>query len=166
MKSFLLACAALIATIASGQAGAKQVSCPGFAEGKGSSPTEVDRFYAERATAIVRAALISDTATVSTLVSPRAQFSTWRGDNATGSRKNGTAGAIEWARDLDPSGFESLINRPGPISIVTLKCEQTTTVLFRTRVAGTGVNVTFKFVGGRLVQATGHEVLLLEGDVS
>lgn len=166
MQSMLLALAALlIATIAPEQAIARPLSCPGFPEETGSSPNEIDSFYAVRAAAIVRAGLASDMATLGIFVSPKARFATWRRDYSTGGRQIGAAGATEWAQDMAPSRFESLIDQPGPISITPLKCERTTTLLFRTRAAGKGVNVTFEFRDGLLVQATGHEVLLLEGDL-
>jgi len=166
MTSTLRACAALL-LVASvpAQATATQTVCPGFAEGNASSPGEVDRFYVARAVTIVRVGLGADTATLATLVAPNAAFATWRGDYATGGREAGVAGAVAWARDLDPSRFESFIDQRGLVSVTTPNCRQTATILFRTQGAGTGINVTFEFLDGLLVRATGREVMLVEGAI-
>ena len=147
------------------QATAKQRACPGFPEGSATSPTEVDRFYLARAVAIVRAGLAGDTATLGTLISPDATFFTWRGDYATGGRKSGVAGAIAWAKDLNPSRFESAIDQLGAIAVTPSACEQTTRILFRTPDAAKGVTVTLEFVEGQLVRASGRELLLVDGDI-
>lgn len=144
---------------------AKQASCPGFVEGKGTVPAEVDRFYANRAVSIVRAGLDADEAALGALVSPDATFETWRGDYTSGSRQGGATGAVIWSRDLNSTNFETLIDRRGLISVTPLKCEWSATVLFRTQQAETGVRATFKFVDGMLIQTVGHEVVLIEGKV-
>ncbi|MEG3152052.1 hypothetical protein U1769_19355 [Sphingomonas sp. ZT3P38] len=165
MTSTLRACAALlVVALVPAQATATQTLCPGFAEGN-ASPGAVDRFYVARAVTIVRAGLAADTATLATLVSPDAAFATWRGDYAIGGRETGVAGTVAWARDLNPSRFESSIDQRGPISVATPNCRQTARILFGTRDAGTGVNVTFEFLDGLLVRATGREVILVEGEI-
>ena len=163
MKLFSLVSAALgIAWVAPAKASNIKASCAGFLQG--SSPVDVNRFYADRAVSIVRAGLDGDTKALGALVSPIAKFVIWRGDNGTG-RQVGTAGVIELARSLAGTRFQTMTSRPGPISISAAKCEWSAIVLFRTRKPETGINVTFKFVDGVLVEAEGHEVDLYEGDV-
>jgi len=163
-KGLCIFAALLVPAVACEPAFGRQASCPGFAKG-GSSPLQVERFYAELAVAIVQAGLADDKTKLGKLVSPNAKFSTGRGDYSTGGRQSGVSGAIEWSRDLTPSKFESFIERPGPITMTTIKCEMATTILFRTRDATTGVKAVFKFVDGRLIEASGQEVIILDGDV-
>jgi hypothetical protein len=163
MKGFVLVSAAVwVAWIAPAKASNINPSCAGFLAG--SSPLDVNRFYADRAVSIVRAGLDGDNKTLGALVSPIAKFALWRGDNAIG-RQVGVAGAIEMARSLAGTRFQTMTNRPGPISISAVKCEWSAIVLFRARQPETSMNVTFKFVDGLLIEAEGHEVDLYEGDV-
>ena len=162
MRTLILALATLVTLVAPAKASAKATSCAGFLER--SSPIDVNRFYATRAIDIVRAGLDGDKKSLDVLVSPIARFELWRGDTGTG-RQGGVAGAIEMARNLAPTRFQTVSDRPGPISISPVKCEWTTFLLLRTQQPNTGINVRFKFVDGLLLEAVGHEVDLYEGDV-
>jgi hypothetical protein len=141
---------------------ASETSCAGFPDR--SYPVDVNRFYADRAIAVIKAGLGGDQAKLGALVYPTARFLIWRGDFGVG-RQLGIAGAIEMARNMAPTRFESITIRPGPISISSSKCEWSTTVLFRTQQAETAFNVAFKFVDGLLVEAYGHEVDRYESNV-
>jgi hypothetical protein len=163
VKGFILVSAVVgITWVAPAKANNIKASCAGFLEE--SSLVDVNRFYADRVVSIVRAGLDGDKQALGALVSPIAKFAIWRGDNGLG-RQVGVAGAIEMARSLAGTRFQTMTNRPGPISISAKKCEWSAIVLFHTRKPETGFNVTFKFVDGLLVEAEGHEVDIYEGDV-
>lgn len=69
------------------------------------------------------------------------------------------------ARSLAATRFQTMKDLPGPNSISASNCEWSTIVLFRTHQPDKGINVTFQFTDGVLVEAEGHEVALYEGDV-
>jgi hypothetical protein len=141
-----------------------RTSCPGIAHARGNS-VEIDRFYARRATLIVRAALSQDLPTLDAQVDRRAHFALWRGDFSSSGRDEGSAGAIEFARDLRPVRFELASVQPGPISVLVPDCRWSVTILFRTPQTEVGVSVRFDFREGRLTSATGSQVAILEGEI-
>ena len=165
MQRFKLAFIAFTTMMSvSAPASAGQPQCAGFGAG-GSSPLQVDQFYATRTVSIVRAALKGDTEALAGLVAPNAAFSVWRGDDGFGSRQSGVPGVLELVRVLKPVRFQVASDLPGPIALRPLKCEWTTTIVFRTESADEGAAMKFEFVDGLLVRATGRVVVLTEGDV-
>ena len=165
MQRFKPAFVALTAMMSvSAPASAGSPPCTGFETG-GSSPLAVDQFYAARTITIVRAALKGDTKALAGLVAPGAVFSVWHGDAGFGSRQSGVPGVIELVRLLRPVHFQIASDLPGPVILRPLKCEWTTTMIFRTEAPDEGAAMKFEFADGLLVRATGRAVVLTEGDV-
>lgn len=116
---------------------------------------------------MLRAALADNRNALAALVAPDAKFALWRGDYASSARSPGPPGAILFAKDLKGERFEVASPVLGPVYYPAnfTDCTWKMTVLFRTQVAGKGVSVEFAFRDGLVTSATGHEVVLLSGDI-
>jgi hypothetical protein len=164
MKKLVLACTTLAMAFFAAEANAKGSSCPGFVDGQ-ASQFDADEFYANRAISIVRAALKNDAASLDSLVAAQAKFAISRGDYTTSARDSGVRGIMEMVRDVKPTGFQTSTTLRGPLSVLIEKCAWTAQVTLRTAKSDEGVVVKFDFVDGLLVQGTGHQVKLAEGDL-
>lgn len=138
-------------------------ACPGFESGP-TSDTDVDRFYANRAVEIVRAAGKGDE--LEGLVSPDFDFEIWRGDAASGSRmKKGADAAVAMAAYLKPTSYQFVTVFSGPIATVPPEqCRWSAKLLWRREGDELGVSTIFDFEDGRLVRVTGSSVMIVEGD--
>jgi hypothetical protein len=153
-----------VGTIPSAFASSGASDCPGFGAGA-VNPETADHFYRDRALAVMRAAIAGDTATLASQVRPDARYAIWRGDYSTSARQVGVPGAVEMARDLKPVSWQFQTASSGPLSVVPVKCEWSVTLLFRTADARLGVLMKFEFQDGRLIKASGHEVILSEASL-
>lgn len=163
MHRLSLALLSLILADLPAHANARQPSCPGFSEGR-TSPEHIDQFYAKRAAGIISAGLNGDTDALAALVAPKASLGFWDSDSFILARQPGPPGVPQLVEALKPVRF--LHPTPSTLVVVTsLKCAWTTTLLFRREQPDEGVNMTFDFVDGLLVKATGKVVLLTEGDI-
>ncbi|KHK92987.1 hypothetical protein [Novosphingobium malaysiense] len=144
-------------------------TCPGFVRGASTQP-DIDRTYAARAVSIMAAGLKNDARALSALVSPNAQFTVWHGDAAYSPRDGrkrlgGVGGGIQFAHHVNPDRFQIVTIQSGPISVAPVKCEWSVNVLFLDQRHDAGISIAFKFVDGLLVEATGHQTVLYQGDV-
>ena len=123
---------------------------------------EVYAAYGVRSVAIVRSALAGDAATLSTMVSPTATFTIYEGDVGVSPRSQGTAAAIEFAKQISPRSFRFSAGSAGPISVDP--CSSTTAELtFISDKPDEAVVATFKYQAGRLTEVLGSRVELTTG---
>jgi DNA-binding transcriptional LysR family regulator len=96
---------------------------------------------------------------------PDARLEVTTGDQVLASRQRGVIAAIEMARTMNSSHFQSAAAIPGPVSISPIKCTWSTNVLFRADQPDKGTLMNLEFVDGLLVRATGKTVFIAEGNV-
>ena len=139
--------------------------CPGIENGQ-AEQVSTDLFYARRAIAVVEAALSENEDALGAMLAPGAELIIWRGDYSRTRTSPGAAGAMAFARDLEPIGFQLQSVHRGPISRLVSDCRWKVAILFRTADPKVGVSVTFEFRDGLLASAGGSEVAILEGTIS
>lgn len=141
-----------------------QLICRDAGSSRLEDATDVRRRFAARAVNIVRAAARNDRQSLSLSVSRAAEFTIWRGDAGIGRRLTGSDGAIEFARYIDSTQFGYHVPFAGPVS--TNRCgAQTVTITFSSMNGERAFTVDFRFDGGLLVEAVGHEGTMTEGEL-
>jgi hypothetical protein len=110
-----------------------------------------------RSLEIVELAMRGDNSALQRFVSASARFTIWNGDAG-----GAVGGAIEFARRLDPTGFEYAFAYPGPISLYLCGTMEVT-VTFTGSGQWPANIVRFRYERGRLVEAFANTALLARG---
>jgi hypothetical protein len=145
MLLILLNCCVLF--IGAPAAAQKPIVCSTMA-----STEQVQRALAERSVAIVRIAQAGDATRLATLVAPGAEFTLINRDVIMPSAE-GPAGAVKFAQELQPRGFDFAVAESGP-TLAQICGKQDVTVRFANG-SDTAYLVKFGFDRGLLVRATG-----------
>lgn len=160
----LLLAIALILTPAQAQ------PCPGFSASGRTSFTDLDRFYGERAVAILRAAMMRDHAELDALVMADVTIEVWRGDagwaprGADRKRVGGGDAVIALTDWLKPRAFTLLLDQSGAISLANPdKCERAVKLIIAMTEPGQAASLDFAFRDGKLASVTGEHKGLVKG---
>ncbi|MDK2767187.1 MAG: hypothetical protein KYX69_05655 [Sphingomonas sp.] len=144
--------------------------CPGYSASGRTSFADLDRFYGERAVAILRAAMMRDHAELDALVTADATIELWRGDaswaprGADRKRVSGGGAVMALTERLKPRAFTLLLEQPGPISIENPdKCERAVRLIITMTEPGQAASLDFAFRDGKLASVTGEQKGLVEG---
>lgn len=151
-------------------ASAQAQPCPGFSTSGRTSFTDLDRFYGERAVAILRAAMMLDHAELDALVMADIMIEVWRGDagwaprGADRKRVGGSDAVIALTTWLKPRAFTLLLDQPGPISLENPdKCERAVKLIIAMTEPGQATSLNFAFRDGKLASVTGEQKGLVKG---
>jgi hypothetical protein len=131
----------------------------------------LDRFYGERAVAIIRAAMLRDRGGLETLIMADATVEVWQADvgwsPASADRETPVSGGsalialVDW---LKPRGFTLVLDQPGPISLVNPNtCERAVKLLVAMTEPGQAASLEFIFRDGKLEFVRGRQMGLAEG---
>lgn len=152
----MLLCLAPVATRA---AEPDAQSCPVSA-----SRFDTDRFYAQRATEILRAGAAKNQTLLAKLVSPKAFYDIQSGDVFLGGARRGAEAIIELVRIAKFARYQIQSPFSGPIALQHLACTWDVTLLFPSGTDEISMQMTFSFVDGLLTKVQGRSVEVFEGD--
>lgn len=150
---------------AASPAAAQAPACPGI-PATGGSLDQIDAFYIGRSRDILAAALAGDVERLRPLVAGDAEFTLWRGDQGLRPRRRGAKALVEFMQQIvrpvryqAQTRYDYVLYTPAP-------CNWEVPMLLRTGTPGRAAALRFKYRDGRLIDASGTENMLLEGDLT